>query len=126
MSGNRRVGIRVRRAVLLVAMLAVRELAASDPGTALEAAALAKGSLPGLIRAGQGVVEVPRQVGQCLRLPLGVVELLFSPLPGVTVSEGLKDTGKGVVAPFKLVIAVLEMPFEVLGGLGDAATGLVE
>jgi hypothetical protein len=103
----------------------VHAQAATDPGTALQAAAMAKGSLPGLVRAGKGVVEVPKQVAQCFRLPLGLVEMVFSPLPGVDFMDGLKDTGKGVVAPFKLCIATLELPYEVFGGLGDAATGLV-
>lgn len=99
---------------------------ATDPGTVLQAAALAKGSLPGLLRAGKGIVEVPWQAGQCLRLPLGLVELVFSPLPGVGFMDGLEDTGKGLLAPFKFGLAVFELPVEVVGGLGDAVTGLVE
>jgi hypothetical protein len=99
---------------------------ATDPGTVIEAAVVAKGSLSGLVRAGKGVVEIPRQVGQCLRLPLGIVELVFSPLPGVGFMDGLEDVGKGVVAPFKLCQAVLELPVEVFGGLGDAVTGLAD
>lgn len=98
----------------------VLRLAAADPGTALEAAALAKQTTPGLVRAGRGIAEVPRQAAQCFRLPLGLVEMLFSPLPDVTFMEGLRDTGKGLVAPFKLCIATLEMPYEVVGGIGDA------
>jgi len=112
--------------IALAASWMVLPLGATDPGTALQAAALAKGSAPGLVRAGKGIVEVPKQVAQCLRLPLGVVEMVFSPLPGVGFMDGLKDAGKGIVAPFKLCIAALEMPVEVLGGLGDAVTGLVD
>jgi len=99
---------------------------AADPGTALQAAVAARGCMPGLVRAGKGIVEVPRQAGQCLRLPLGLVEMVFSPLPGVSLSEGLTHAGRGVVAPFKLCVAVLEMPAEVVGGLGDAAAGLAD
>ena len=96
----------------------------TDPGTAIETAAVAKESAPGLVRAGQAVVEVPWRVGQCLRLPLGLVEMVFSPLPGVGFSEGLEDTGHGLVAPFKLCMAVLKLPYDVFGGLGEAVTGL--
>jgi len=99
---------------------------ATDPGTVIQAASLAKGSLPGLVRAGKGIVEVPRQVGQCLRLPLGLVEVVASPLPGVGFMDGLENIGKGLVAPFKLCQAVLELPVEVVGGLGDSVTGLVD
>lgn len=108
----------------LVASVLAFAAGATDPGTAVQAAVAAKGCMPGLLRAGKGIVEVPYQAGQCARLPLGLVEMLFSPLPGVALSDGLKDTGKGVVAPFKLCMATLEMPVEVFGGLGDAVTGL--
>ena len=97
-----------------------------DPGTAVKTAVAAKGSLPGLVRAGKGLVEIPRQVAQCLRLPLGLVEMVFSPLPEVEFYDGLKNTGKGLVAPFKLCVATLELPSEVFGGLGDAVTGLAD
>jgi hypothetical protein len=99
---------------------------AADPGTALQAAVAARGCWPGLVRAGKGVVEVPRQAGQCLRLPLGLLEMVFAPLPGVSFSEGLSDAGRGVVAPFRLCMAALELPAEVVGGLGDAAAGLAD
>jgi hypothetical protein len=110
---------------LLAAGLAL-PLGATDPGTALEAAALAKGSAPGLLRAAKGIVEVPKQAGQCLLLPLGLVETLLSPFPGVELGEGLKHAGKGLVAPFKLCVAALEMPCEIVGGIGDSVGGLAE
>lgn len=115
-----------RVGIVLWALGAALRVCATDPGTAIEAAVAAKGCLPGLVRAGKGVAEIPWQAGQCLRLPLGLVEMVFSPLPGVTFSDGLADTGKGLVAPFKLCIAALEMPSEVLGGLGDAVTGVAD
>ena len=101
-------------------------LEAVDPGTAIKTAAVAKDSVPGLVRAGKGIVEIPWQVAQCLRLPLGLVEMVFSPLPGIEFADGLRDTGQGLVAPFKLCIATLTMPYEVFGGVGQAAASLVE
>lgn len=113
------------RAVLLGALLAAALRAgAADPGTAVETAALAKQGAPGLLRAGAAAAEVPRQIGQCLRLPLGIVEMVFSPLPGVEFGAGLQDAGHGLVAPFKLGEAVLELPYEVFGGLGQAVSGV--
>jgi len=123
----RLLGSMKRRFVLLAYLFAAAlPVQAVDPGTAIEAATVAKGSVPGLVRAGKGIVEVPWQVAQCLRLPLGIVQMVFSPLPGVDFSDGLENTGKGIVAPFKLCVATLEMPYEVFGGLGDSITGLVK
>lgn len=116
-------GRRLRLTSVLAVSLcgaAVWPLLATDPGTALETAALVKSSTPGLLRAGKGVVEIPRQAARCLLLPLGLTEMLFAPLPEVEFMQGLRDTGKGLVAPFKLCMATLEMPYEVVGGLGDA------
>jgi len=99
---------------------------ATDPVTAAKTAIAANESISGMARAGRGLIEVPRQLAQCFRLPLGLAELLFSPLPDVDFKQGLKDTGKGVIAPFKLCIATLEMPYEVYSGLDAAATGVVK
>ena len=112
--------------MLVYLFTAALPLRAVDPGTAIEATAVAKGSLPGLVRAGKGIVEVPWQVAQCFRLPLGIVQMVFSPLPGVEFTDGLENTGKGIVAPFKLCVATLEMPYELFGGLGDSVTGLAK
>jgi hypothetical protein len=120
---SRSFGSRLRRTAALAVSLcgaAVLPLQATDPGTALETAALVRSGTPGLIRAGKGVVEIPRQAARCLLLPLGLTEMLFAPLPEVDFMEGLRDTGKGLTAPFKLCMATLEMPYEVVGGLGDA------
>jgi hypothetical protein len=111
------------RSVRVLLLLPFFRASASDPGTALQTATAVKGSTPGLMRAGRGLAEVPRQAAQCFRLPLGLTQMLFSPFPEVTFSEGLRNTGRGVVAPFRFCIAVLEMPYEVVGGLGDAVSG---
>ena len=107
-------------AALLSLLMVALSQAATDPATALQAASLVKKGSPGVVRAGKGIAEIPWQAAQCLRLPLGLVQMVFSPLPEVTFYDGLKNTGKGLVAPFNLCIAALEMPYEVFGGLGDA------
>ena len=98
----------------------VCSVSATDPGTVLQTAAAAKSGAPGLARAGKGIAEVPRQAAQCFRLPLGLMQMLCSPLPDVTFSEGLGNTGQGLIAPFKLCVATLEMPYEIVCGLGDS------
>jgi len=112
--------VRTTALACLLCAVATR-LSAADPVTVVKTAAAVKKSAPGLSRAGKGIVEVPRQCAQCLSLPLGLTQMVFSPLPEVTFKDGLKNTGRGLVAPFKLCIAVLEMPYEVVCGLGDAA-----
>ena len=120
-------GAAIFRIFLMICLSALATpLGATDPGTAVKAAVVAKEGVPGLVRAGKGIVEVPWQVAQCFRLPMGLVEMIFSPLPAVEFFDGLKNTGKGLIAPFKLCLATLEMPYEVFGGVGDAAGSLVK
>jgi len=95
-------------------------LLASDPVSTVLVAEAAKDGASGIVRAGKGVAEVPLQVGECLRLPLGILEMVLSPLPGITFKSGLEDTGQGILAPFRLCRAILKMPVEVVGGLGEA------
>ncbi|MEI7899107.1 MAG: hypothetical protein WCK89_02565 [bacterium] len=115
------------RTFMLVCLFALAwPLGATDPGTAVKTAVMAKEGVPGLVRAGKGIAEIPWQAAQCFRLPLGLVQMIFSPLPGVDFSDGLSNTGQGLVAPFKLCVAALEMPYEVVGGVGDAAVSLVK
>lgn len=93
------------------------------PDPRVQAVAVAqKHLLPGLKRAGKSIIEIPRQVGQCFRLPLGLAEVIFCPLPDVEFKEGLDDLGAGVLAPFRFCRAVCEMPYEVYCGLSDAVT----
>ena len=93
------------------------------PDPRVQAVAVAQKHLfPGLKRAGNSIIEIPWQLGQCFRLPLGLVEVVCSPLPEVEFKEGLHDLGAGVLAPFKFCIAVFEMPYEVYCGLGDTVT----
>jgi len=89
------------------------------PDPTAQATRIVQQRTQGLMRAGKGVTEVPWQLGQCLRLPLGLAEVLFSPLPGVEFKEGLEDLGVGVLAPFKFGVAVFEMPREVYCGFAD-------
>ena len=95
-------------------------LSASDPVATVLVAEVAKEGSSGIVRAGKGIAEVPLQVGECLRLPMGIVEMVLSPLPGITFKSGLEDTGQGILAPFRLCRAILKMPVEVVGGLGEA------
>jgi len=107
--------------LFLFCWIAARSLASAliIPDPTVQAAHIVQERTQGLVRAGKGVTEVPWQLGQCLRLPLGLAEVLFSPLPGVEFKTGLEDLGVGVLAPFKFGVALFEMPREVYCGFAD-------
>ena len=62
---------------------------------------------------------MPFVAADLVHLPLGLVETLLSPLPGLTVVNGLENTGIGLVAPFKVLTALLKLPFNILGNLSQ-------
>jgi len=59
---------------------------------------------------GADVAAVPVAIGNVLRLPLGVVECAFFPVPGFGIVSGLTNVGSGVKGCFELVFAVLKLP----------------
>ena len=67
------------------------------------------------------VSAIPISLGNMFRLPLGVVEVVASPLPGVTILDGLTNIGKGLKAPFDLVINTLALPGRITGSIADLA-----
>ncbi len=71
-----------------------------------------------LINVAGAVLEVPVVAAGVLRLPMGVVEVALCPLPGLSLSRGLRNFGKGLLAPFELTATVLKLPFRVVGELG--------
>lgn len=58
------------------------------------------------------IAKVPMDVGEVLLLPMGVVECVVSPLPGVSFMSGLRHVGTGLLAPFCLVRDVLTLPYD--------------
>jgi hypothetical protein len=58
------------------------------------------------------VAEIPIRAVEILDLPRGLLECVFSPLPGVSFSSGLGHLGTGLLAPFRLVEAVVTLPYE--------------
>lgn len=91
----------------------------TQAATPAEAAAAAKAA-PAAVDLATEMARVPFAAAELLYLPMGTGEILFSPLPGVQVADGLKHLGKGLIAPFKLGIAVLRLPFHVLKHAGEA------
>jgi hypothetical protein len=71
------------------------------------------------------VAAIPISAGEILCLPWGVVECVFSPLPNVSFRSGLGHIGTGIVAPFKLVEAVVSLPYHAVVAVGNACDKVV-
>ena len=71
------------------------------------------------------VAAIPIAAGEILCLPWGVVECVFSPLPNVSFRSGLGHIGTGIVAPFKLVTAVVALPYHAVVAIGNACDKVV-
>ena len=69
----------------------------------------------------QEVAEVPKTAATVLYLPLGLLECVLSPLPGIKFGAGCRHIGQGVVAPFQFVEAVVTLPYDAV----RTATGVV-
>ncbi len=83
-----------------------------------QVAAAAKAA-PHTIDVASEIARVPFAAAEVLYIPLGTSELLLSPLPGVGVNSGLTHVGKGILAPLKVSIMVLKLPFRVLKEAAD-------
>jgi len=82
-----------------------------------QAAYAALQSTPHAIDAAASVATVPSAASNLLYLPLGVVKLVLSPLPGISSGGAMNDIGRGVQAPFQIVGAVLKLPFALLSSV---------
>ena len=87
---------------------------------AAPAAVAASQALPAVTGLARDVAAIPLAVADVMRLPLGVTEMVFAPLPGVSFMSGLKNFGVGILAPFKLVGAVLSLPYDLVNTVGGS------
>jgi hypothetical protein len=109
MNVRQRLAGMAKAAAILTCVVSATPALAEAPPVAREALTFA-----------QEVTDVPRTAVNVLRLPLGLVECVFSPLPEVEFMSGLRHIGQGIVAPFKFVEAVVSLPFDAV----KAATGI--
>jgi len=84
------------------------------------AAAAAAPAVPAAAQVAKDVVAIPISALNIARLPLGAAEVVLSPLPGLTMASGFGNMGRGLVAPFKLIGSVLDLPFSAVGTLLSA------
>jgi hypothetical protein len=117
-----------RRLLLAVGLATTSAVAAVDPATvAVVAQALptAQPALSHTVGLGRAVIDMPLQAIQVLYLPLGVVECVGAPLPGVGFMSGLSHIGTGILAPFRLLGDVLTFPAKVVETV-EAVTTIVK
>lgn len=102
-------------------------------GSALAAApaaavAAASEAVP-VVKEGAGFLEdvaaVPMAAGQILYLPMGMLECVFFPLPGVSFGSGLEHIGTGIIAPFKFVLAVVSLPYHAVVAVDNTCDRVV-
>jgi hypothetical protein len=111
----------MRKTAVLVFLASIALAAHARPARAAtpgEVAAAAKAA-PAAVDLATEVARVPFAAAELLYLPMGTGEIVLSPLPGIKLGDGLKHLGKGLIAPFKLGIAVLRLPFNVLKHAGE-------
>jgi hypothetical protein len=102
---------------LAVAFAAASAGAAADPATVAAVARALPAAQPALshtVGLGRAVVDMPLQAVRVLYLPLGVVECVAAPLPGVDFMSGLRHIGSGLMAPIRLLGDVLTFPAKVV------------
>ncbi|MEN9360335.1 MAG: hypothetical protein RL095_1870 [Verrucomicrobiota bacterium] len=99
--------------------------AAASAGRAGTAAALPASALgmsldavPATLDFAHHVAAIPLDLADIVKLPLGLVECVFSPLPNVELESGLGHLGTGVKAPFHLLIDLLSLPAHAIQALG--------
>jgi hypothetical protein len=74
---------------------------------------------PRVLDLASDAARVPYAAAELLYLPMGASEVVLCPLPGVNLGDGLRHLGKGLIAPFKVGVAVLRLPFNVLKHAGS-------
>ncbi len=112
---------------LLVGVVLLAVALCSPARAAAPAAVSAVGMTPVVPLAaglGKDLATIPLSVAEVVRLPMGLVECVLSPLPGISFRSGLQDMGAGIVAPFKLVMAVLRLPYDLTCTLSRVGTGM--
>ena len=99
------------------------EARAMDPVTiailAPIAIQVAKAMMPyvirGMINMGRMGMKAGREMLNILRLPLGLVQVIFLWPWGRNFSSGLRNLGHGAVAPFMMTFYFLLLPFSAFG-----------
>ena len=110
--------------MLLLVLLALLPVAArGSPALSPEALAASAHAIPASLRLARNIAELPLALGKTLQFPLGLLELMFSPLPDFTAKRALSHMAKGLVGPFDFARAVLRLPMSTVEALDYAVRG---
>ena len=104
--------------LLLILWTATPQLSAAELG-GMAAAAGAKAAKP-VVDTASSVAAVPLAAAEIIRLPMGALQVVLAPLPAITYADGFENIGRGIIAPFKLAMAVLSLPYDLLNAVGGA------
>ena len=77
---------------------------------------------PVAAQAAEDVAAIGLSTARVLYLPLGVGEVVLSPLPGVTALDGLRHIATGIMAPLKTVSGLLKLPFALVRAQPETPT----
>ncbi|MBM4163133.1 MAG: hypothetical protein FJ222_01625 [Lentisphaerae bacterium] len=113
--------------MLAAGLMATSAVSAIDPATVAavtRALPEARPALSHVVGLGRAVVDLPVHAVRVLYLPLGVVECVGAPLPGVSFMSGLSHIGSGVLAPFRLLGNVITFPAKVVETVEAVATAI--
>ncbi|MEA2013594.1 MAG: hypothetical protein U9O87_11065 [Verrucomicrobiota bacterium] len=100
--------------LLFLGVFSSKDIGASIPVTPETVLAISKAA-PATVNLVKDVVALPLRVGKIFRLPLGLVETVLAPLPGLTFANGITNTGNGIAGIFEFVGAVLKLPVSAVG-----------
>ena len=105
-------------AALLLAGLGTTAWAVVPPAPAAAAAAQAVPAIKDGVGLATKAAEVPIRAAEIFDIPRGILECVFWPLPGVSFVSGLEHLGTGILAPFRLVKAVVTLPYDTVQAVG--------
>ena len=71
--------------------------------------------LKGMVNMGRMGLKAGKQLVSILRLPLGLIQVIFLFPFGRNFSSGLRNIGHGFIAPFKFAFYVVLLPFSIFG-----------
>lgn len=116
---NRQLGRIILGGFMIISLAGFELSAGVQPAVALASLTEARKLATPAARVGKSLTRVPWAAAGLLKLPLGATQIVLSPLPGITMTEGIGNIGHGLLAPFDLAATVLKVPLE----LTSAITG---
>ena len=105
-----------RRIPLYIATAAILLSISASSASAVSPAEIKAGmaAAPVATNAVDDVAALGLSATRVIYVPLGVGEVILSPLPGVSFVSGLTHIGKGILAPIRTAAGLATLPFALL------------